>query len=110
MTIVTKLIAGAALGVAASCVSAETVFVKYRGPVELSSFHCDSIDRSSLVERLCYDARKQYAIVSLKGTYYHYCRIPTRVIASWREAPSMGRFYQQNVRGEFDCRLGGAPE
>ena len=36
--------------------AAETVTVKYRGPVPLDTFQCATIDRSSLVERVCYDA------------------------------------------------------
>jgi hypothetical protein len=33
----------------------ETVSVKYRGDVPLDAFQCATIDRSSLVERVCYD-------------------------------------------------------
>ncbi len=43
----------AAISIAAA---AETVTVKYRGPVPLDTFQCATIDRSSLVERVCYDA------------------------------------------------------
>lgn len=36
--------------------AAESVNVKYRGDVPLDTFQCATIDRSSLVERVCYDA------------------------------------------------------
>jgi hypothetical protein len=35
---------------------AESVTVKYRGEVPPDTFRCATIDRSSLVERVCYDA------------------------------------------------------
>jgi hypothetical protein len=54
--------------------TAETVIVKYRGPVDLSHFDCEQITRSSVVKRLCYDSAEKYVIVNLTGTYYHYCK------------------------------------
>ena len=89
--------------------AAETVNVKYRGPVDLAPFACEFVQRSSLVQRLCYDSREQYVIVNLNGIYYHYCEVPPSVVAAWRSADSMGRFYNQNVKGRFDCRLNRVP-
>ena len=86
-------------------VNAETVYVKYRGPVDLSPFECDWIARSSVVKRLCYDMREKYVIVNLTGTYYHYCEVPSNVVAAWRSAESMGRFHSAHVKGRFDCRV-----
>jgi hypothetical protein len=84
---------------------AETVHVKYRGPVDLSHFECDWIARSSVVKRLCYDPREKYVIVNLTGTYYHYCEVPSNVVAAWRSADSMGRYFNAYVKGRFDCRI-----
>ena len=99
-----------ALGIgAAMTVQAETVMVKYRGPVDLAPFTCEFVQRSSLVQRLCYDNREQYVIVNLNGTYYHYCEVPASVVAAWRSADSMGRYYNQNVKGRFDCRVNRVP-
>ena len=83
----------------------ETVYVKYRGPVDLSPFGCEWITRSSFVQRLCYDASEQYVIVNLRGTYYHYCEVPASVVAAWRNAESIGGFYNASVKGRFDCRV-----
>jgi len=58
-----------------STATAETVTVKYRGPVDLAPFACEWITRSSVVQRLCYDLRERYIIVNLTGTYYHYCEV-----------------------------------
>jgi hypothetical protein len=83
----------------------EIVYVKYRGPINLAPFECEWVSRSSIVKRLCYDANEQYAIVNLTGTYYHYCEVPPDVIAAWRQAESMGRYYGAQVKGRYDCRV-----
>lgn len=98
-----------ALMLAASA-HAETVLVKYRGPVELAPFACDWTPHSSVVTRLCYDARERYVIVGLKGVYYHYCEVPAGVVSAWRNANSLGRFYGTNIKGNFDCRVNRVPE
>ncbi len=88
-----------------STATAETVVVKYRGPVDLSPFACEWITRSSVVQRLCYDSRERYVIVNLTGKYYHYCDVAPNIVAAWRQAHSMGRFYNAQVKGRFDCRV-----
>jgi hypothetical protein len=60
---------------AVSVAHAETVDVKYRGPVPLDRFKCDPIERSSFIRRVCYDAPNAYMVILLKDTYYHYCGI-----------------------------------
>lgn len=84
---------------------AETVFVKYRGAVDLAPFECKLITRSSLIKRLCYDPKESYVIVNLTGTYYHYCEVPTGIVASWYQADSMGRYYNARIKGQYDCRV-----
>ncbi len=96
------------------CVStslfAETVNVKYRGDVDLAPFSCEWVSRSSVVNRLCYDSKEQYVIVKLKATYYHYCEVPASIIENWRNADSMGRYYNAQVKGLYDCRIYRAPK
>ena len=89
---------------------ADTVFVKYRGPVDTSNLSCEWVTRSSLVKRLCYDAKNRYVIVSLNGIYYHYCGMPSDVVRAWQVAESMGRFFNEYVKGRFDCRVNPVPE
>jgi hypothetical protein len=84
---------------------AETVFVKYRGTVDLAPFVCQSTPQSSLVERLCYDSKERYVIVNLNGTYYHHCEVPKEVVNNWQKAESLGRYYLQNIKGRNDCRI-----
>ncbi|TYL95951.1 KTSC domain-containing protein [Bradyrhizobium rifense] len=93
---------------------AETVDVKYRGSVDLKPFTCQDITRSSVVNRLCYDASNQYVIVQLKTTYYHYCEMPKSVVDEWLAADSMGRYYNAKIKGTgkdgpYDCRTHRVP-
>jgi KTSC domain-containing protein len=88
---------------------AETVDVKYRGPVPLDTFECADISHSSFIERVCYDSREQYMVIRLKSTYYHYCEIGPETIASLLAASSMGSYFNANIRGSgsdgpYDCR------
>ena len=89
---------------------AESVYVKYRGEVDLKPFTCEWVSRSSVVKRLCYDQKEQYVIVQLTGTYYHYCEVPSGVVSNWRNADSMGRYYSANMKGQYDCRINRVPE
>ena len=113
-----RLIIVAAMLVALSLLpepaAAETVYVKYRGPVDLKPFACETITRSSLIKRVCYDATNQYMIIKLRPTYYHYCEIDAGTVAALKAAGSMGRFYNANVKGNgldgsFDCRTHRVP-
>jgi KTSC domain len=96
------------VGIAGECRS-ETVDVKYRGPVDLTAFACSSIERSSFIRRVCYDATNQYMIVRLNDTYYHYCDIDNATVDAFKAADSMGRFFNASIKGNFDCRTGHVP-
>lgn len=95
--------------VVAAVANADVVVVKYRGALDLSNLHCEWVTRSSLVQRLCYDPRQSYVVVNLNGTYYHYCGVPASVVTEWRQAASMGRFYNTSIKGRYDCRVGPVP-
>jgi hypothetical protein len=95
--------------VVAFAANAETVSVKYRGAVDLATFDCKWIQRSSFINRLCYDEKERYVIVALNGTYYHYCEVPEVTISSWMGASSMGRFYNSYIKGRHDCRVNYMP-
>ncbi|MCC8956129.1 KTSC domain-containing protein [Bradyrhizobium sp. Pear77] len=94
--------------------SAETVDVKYRGAVDLKPFACTDITRSSFIQRVCYDKAQSYMLINLRGTYYHYCELPPAVLDAFLAAPSMGQFYNQNIKGTgsdgpYDCRTHRVP-
>ena len=95
--------------------SAETIDVKYRGPVDLKPFACQSITRSSFINRVCYDAKEQYMVILLKTTYYHYCELPQATLTAFVNAESMGRYYNANIKGTgsdgpYDCRTHRLPK
>lgn len=98
----------------ASTAKAETVDVKYRGAVDLKPFACQDITRSSFVHRVCYDKANQYMVIQLRSTYYHYCELPEPILKAFIDAPSMGKYFNANIKGTgsdgpFDCRTHRVP-
>ena len=89
---------------------AESVYVKYRGEVDLKNFECTDTARSSFIRRVCYDSHEQYMVISLNGTFYHYCEIDPDTVSSLVNAASMGRFYNASIKGNFDCRIHRVPQ
>lgn len=89
----------------ATVASAETVNVKYRGAVDLAPFACETVTRSSLVRRVCFDTANSYMLINLDGTWYHYCGIDAATVSALKSAGSMGRYYNANIKGRFDCRV-----
>lgn len=88
---------------------AETVSVKYRGPVDLANFDCTGELDSSVVQRVCYNAPNAYMLIRLKQTWYHYCQIDKGTVDDLLAAPSKGRFYSSRIKdsatgGKFGCR------
>jgi KTSC domain-containing protein len=91
--------------------SAEEVCVKYHKCLDVDQFKCETITRSSFIKRVCYLQTKRYMIIKLKETYYHYCNMGPEINSEFLAAPSMGRYYNDNIRskpdgthGPFDCR------
>jgi hypothetical protein len=98
--------------VAAESRTQRLVTVKYRHtPVNLEDPRFEYLDtsRSSFVNGAWYDAASSYMIIRLRGTYYHYCRMPWKSWKSFRGANSFGKHYNALIKGNFDCRLGGVP-
>ena len=88
---------------------AETIAVKYYGSLDLKTFSCTDISRSSFINRACYDKANQFMVVQLQSVYYPYCEIPAVVYAAFLSADSMGKFYNANIKGTgsdgpYDCR------
>jgi hypothetical protein len=109
-----KLPVSALILLIATPLSAETVDVKYRGPVDLKPFACADTPRSSFIQRVCYDKAQTYMLINLRGTYYHYCELPAATFDTFLAAPSMGQFYNQRIKGTgsdgpFDCRTHRVP-
>ncbi len=52
---------------------------------------------------------KEYMVILLKGTYYHYCEIGKVTVDEFLGAASMGHYFNANIKGSgsdgpFDCR------
>jgi hypothetical protein len=110
-----RLIAIVLTLLAASASASETVDVKYRGIVDLKAFACTDTPRSSFIQRVCYDKAQSYMLINLRGTYYHCCDLPAPTFDALIAAPSMGQFYNQNIKGSgsdgpFDCRTHKVPQ
>lgn len=95
--------------------ASERVTVRYRGEVPLDTFQCQQIDSSSFVKRVCYDVAQEYMVILLNGTYYHYCEIDRATVDGLLAAPSLGKYFNANIKGTgldgpFDCRTHRVPE
>ena len=77
---------------------AETVAVEGRGAVDLAPFACQDITRSSLINRVCYDAASRTMIVQVKTAYSQYCGVPETARDSFLNAPSMGQYYNADIK------------
>jgi KTSC domain-containing protein len=97
------------LSLFAAPVASETVDVPGRGVVDLRTFECRDINRSTIVQRVCYDAAQGYLLIAVGGAYQQYCSVSAETYAAFMGAPSMGWFFNRNVRatasGErYRCR------
>jgi KTSC domain len=95
--------------------SAETVQVKYHGPVLLDAFACADVREGSDVSRICYDVAEHYMLIRLKTTYYHYCEIDAATVRGLQAASSKRQYFEARIRGSgtdgpFDCRTHPIPK
>ena len=88
----------------AAPVVSETIDVAGHSSVDLTTFECRDITRSSIVQRACYDRAERHLIVAVKGAYDQYCDLPAETFDALMGAPSMGQFFNRNVKG-----VSGAP-
>jgi hypothetical protein len=98
-----------ALLFAAPWEEAESVDVRYLGPVNLKSFNCQDITRSSLIERVCYDETTRHMVIRRNAVYDQYCELPKGVVDELLNAPSIGQYFNANIAatgksGPYGCR------
>ena len=58
--------------------------------VDLATFSCTAIQRSSFIRRVCYDQKNSYMIVQLNETCYHYCDIDKSTVDAFNAARIYG--------------------
>ncbi len=78
---------------------AETVHVERRGATDLASFACHDITRSTLINRVCYDAADHSMIIQVNALYFQYCNIPPATLDTFLNASSMGQYYRSTIAG-----------
>lgn len=83
----------------ANWADAETVNVEQRGAVDLTPFVCQDVTRSSLINRVCYDAEGRHMLVQRYAAYQQYCDVPRDTVDAFLNAPSMGRFFKTDIDG-----------
>ena len=89
----------------------DKTWVKYRNtPVCLDQFQAGDTSGSSFVRGAWYDASKDYMVIDLNGTKYHYCRFPSGTWKGLLSSTSHDRYYKTMIKGRYDCRKGGVPK
>lgn len=76
----------------------ETVETAERRLIDLDSFECRDITRSTVLQRVCYDPAQRHLIVAVNGAYDHYCGVTADTVERLLGAPSMSRFFNQNIK------------
>ena len=87
------------------------VKVKYRDDkVNISSSNFEPLDKSdSTVKGAWYDSGNEYMVIRLGGTYYHYFGMPGSVWEGLKATSSPYDYYQDDIKGNFDCRENPVP-
>lgn len=90
-------------------IGAETADLGNSTTVDLSTFDCRDINRSTIVQRVCYSAAERALLVAVRGSYQRYCGVPAETYDALMIAPSMGVFLNRVLRiagadGRYACR------
>jgi len=105
------LIGGAILYFLLFTPSSGYVTIKYRNDkVNISASNFEPLDKSdSTVKGAWYDSGNEYMVIKLNGTYYHYCGMPSSAWSGLKAASSLYSYYQDDIKGNFDCRENPVP-
>ncbi len=68
----------------------------------IASAECVQIYRSSWITELCFGRATVTATMS--GKQYAFCGISRGLFDAWVSADSVGKFYNQTIRGNYSCR------
>ena len=92
--------------------SSGLVKVKYRDDkVNISASNFEPLNKSdSTVKGAWYDSGNKYMVIKLGGTYYHYCGMPSDAWSNLKAASTPYEFYQEDIKGNFDCRVNPVPQ
>jgi len=79
-----------------------TIETKYCGSFNVRSFKCT--DTNSWIDSVCYDSKKDLAILNLQGIGYCYCGMGTKMYQEFLKSDDLGVFYNARIKGHFGCR------
>jgi hypothetical protein len=87
----------------------ETIDLGNGAPVDLTTFACRDINRSTIVQRVCYSAADRALLIAVRGNYQRYCGVPVETFDALMSAPSMGIYLNRVLRiagadGRYACR------
>lgn len=87
------------------------VKVKYRDDkVDVSASNFTPLNKTdATVKGVWYDGNNEYMVIQLGDTYYHYCGMPSSAWGNFSSASSPYRAYQDDIKGNFDCRVNPVP-
>ncbi|UPK24099.1 KTSC domain-containing protein [Bradyrhizobium sp. 195] len=93
---------------AAVPIVSETVETGDRRPIDLATFECREITRSTVLQRVCYDRAQHDLVVATGGFYARYCGVAAETVDRLLGAPSMGQFFNRHIGREaagsrYDC-------
>ena len=93
---------------AAAPIVSETIETAEHRHIDLATFECRDISRSTVLQRVCYDRAQQALVVAVNGAYDRYCGVPVDTVERLLGAPSMGQFFNQNIKrdvtaGRYVC-------
>ena len=104
------LLAVLSLAVSIGTAEADCVEVKYYAGrcLDLARLNCTNT-KSSFVHQVCYDGSNRFMVILLRNTRYPYCNMRPEVVDDLLNADAKGRYYNEHVKGNFDCRVNPAP-
>jgi hypothetical protein len=60
---------------------------------------------STVIRNFAYNvATRQLAVTFATGRVYAYANVPPDVVSAFRNSPSKGRFFNTEIRDNYDCR------
>jgi hypothetical protein len=92
--------------------AAECVKVKYYPGdcLDLDHVRPCTETKSSFVHQVCHDKKKHFMVIRLRDTRYPYCNIPEETVNELLNAPSVGTYYNERIKGNFSCQGNVVPQ
>jgi hypothetical protein len=83
--------------------SGEIVDLKYGDSINLSGYDSFDTSKSSFIEGAWYLNRTEHLILDLGTSNYEYCDVPKKIWNSFKNAESLGSYYNSNIKNVYSC-------